>query len=1356
MELFISYPRDEKQWVYELARELEEKQELTVWLDRDLAIGQHWWDEILKQIEECEYFMLILTPACVSSIYCLAELDYAYALGKPILPLLMKTCDKPSLLRTIQYYNIEGQTLSDVLQKCAVALRKAQADILTGKYSAPANKPPRPPLPGPNLQPPVDLFSVDDTNYRTWLRERTDAIDIRGIGAGNTRQAHRFPLLSLYMPLHARPSGNNSQRTSLEERVMTQLYTIVIGSPGSGKTTFLNYLSRRWVGLNGPLPLLMKASDIYEYVCKSDIRYHADLAWKWLIDYWLEQAVKYNWGFNHAWLSQQLQSGKVSLLLDSLDELPNYEARVKITQMIDGSVQRWPECRWIMTSRPNVLRDRAIPLEFIQTTIDLLSDSEIKRFVHTWVNLLFEKESLAVDGGLAQAYERELLATIRNRSYISILARNPVMLTSMVVVHWNEKKLPEGKADLYEAAIRWLLKVRDNSPSQFANPKSRQYLQSLALSMLRYPGGRRTTVGLRWAADQLASYFDGPTEQEKIEQALQFLDRGEIETGIIVRRDQGNVAFWHTSFQEYLAACEIASKTDDKKTGWWSIIESHLSNPDWKEVMRFVPVILHRLGDERVDLFIKRVLNSRADDTLPEITRVFGFLGLLLYDLSVYGYSVEHVDEYVQARHQVMRIFTIEGASQLDYQSRFQAAIALGSGGDGDPRFFKSEENWIVIPGGVAYIGAQKTDPLQPNYDELAEEAEQPVHLVYSAAFQIGRYPVTVQEYRRFVEDVGHGDRSYQGGLLTKSESKPPQHWDEQLPKPNCPVVYVSWHEACAYCNWLSDQDDQWNYRLPTEAEWEYMARRDQCSYSRYVIGNVSPMELANELIGNRDQAAPVGLFPRDATADGVFDINGNIHEWVYDPGPTRYTAEHTQASLFLEPEENSSVMYRYRRGGSWDDTARNHRTARRTCVLPGNCYDDTGFRVLRVRKPVRIKGTLPALRYPFTLADVYARHTNHTYSYEEANQHLQNYIAQFAVAINVEAILALLFPVSVKNRSFARLPCVLNDAPLSKLDFNLLYQDTRIKLGVEEKLGTSAKLEDYQRDARNLLEVIAILLSTNGLQRPFLWQDFTDNDLDGLICLVLNSYDPGRNQRLLKIGYETNRLALQNLGTALDTLDLSRLIAHQVFAGTVWWNQISDVEKERWPVVGRFEIDDRERFKQNVLVGDKHMTFLFDDNGELIWDLALIQFLLRHNSSLRVTGVISNQVMYNNANWVTLSTVLQEPIFQELAASSRFTLLREDNFRSSIDLNYCSETLMDAIRSSDFVFIKGVAGFETLQQLPVNTYYAFVVYSEDSQKTSGCKKGAGVFVRIPAGKAGYHYETTTLRDIYPKLNKSK
>src|SRR5579859_8117887 len=266
MELFISYSRSDKQWVFELARELRHKQELEVWHDQDLVMGQDWWNEILKQIEECQYFMLILTPAYVNSAYCIRELEYAHALGKPILPLIMKSCDQPPLLRSIQSHDIEGQSLSDVVHKCAVALRKIETNRLKSGTIVGSKKVSRPPLPE---QSSIDPISFDDTCYRQWLRERTDTIDIRGIGVGYTREAHRFSLMSLYMPLHARPSKKHSQRDPLEERVIAQRYTIVLGSPGSGKTTFLNHLSRTWVDLPDSLPLLMRASELYEYIYKS-------------------------------------------------------------------------------------------------------------------------------------------------------------------------------------------------------------------------------------------------------------------------------------------------------------------------------------------------------------------------------------------------------------------------------------------------------------------------------------------------------------------------------------------------------------------------------------------------------------------------------------------------------------------------------------------------------------------------------------------------------------------------------------------------------------------------------------------------------------------------------------------------------------------------------------------------------------------------------------------------------------------------------------------------------------------------------------------------------------------------------
>ena len=75
--------------------------------------------------------------------------------------------------------------------------------------------------------------------------------------------------------------------------------------------------------------------------------------------------------------------------------------------------------------------------------------------------------------------------------------------------------------------------------------------------------------------------------------------------------------------------------------------------------------------------------------------------------------------------------------------------------------------SWIEIPAGDFLMGAQKEDPKAPNYDPEAYADESPVHPVFLSAYRIGRYPVTVEEYLRFVEDGGYAEKSYwkEGGF---------------------------------------------------------------------------------------------------------------------------------------------------------------------------------------------------------------------------------------------------------------------------------------------------------------------------------------------------------------------------------------------------------------------------------------------------------------------------------------------------------------------------------------------------------------------------------------------------------------
>jgi serine/threonine-protein kinase len=180
----------------------------------------------------------------------------------------------------------------------------------------------------------------------------------------------------------------------------------------------------------------------------------------------------------------------------------------------------------------------------------------------------------------------------------------------------------------------------------------------------------------------------------------------------------------------------------------------------------------------------------------------------------------------------------------------------------------------------------------------------------------MGRYPVTVQEHRQFVEAGGYRDKQFwrAGGF---GESTAPGAWDEQLQYPNRPVVNVSWYEAAAYCAWAG-------VRLPTDEEWERAARGAEGR--EYPWGNEEPdPNRANYDEGKVGAPTPVGLYPKGATPEGIMDMAGNVWEWTAD-----------------WYDEDRSV-----RGGSWFDLSRGLRAARVRGRPVVRC-DYVGFRCVR------------------------------------------------------------------------------------------------------------------------------------------------------------------------------------------------------------------------------------------------------------------------------------------------------------------------------------------------------------------------------------------------------------------------
>jgi formylglycine-generating enzyme required for sulfatase activity len=204
--------------------------------------------------------------------------------------------------------------------------------------------------------------------------------------------------------------------------------------------------------------------------------------------------------------------------------------------------------------------------------------------------------------------------------------------------------------------------------------------------------------------------------------------------------------------------------------------------------------------------------------------------------------------------------------------------------------------------------------------DKFATDTERPVHRVHlSNDFALGAFPVTVGEFMKF--------RSCHA----------PDEAD------NLPVVRVNWHDAAAFCEWLTRQSGR-AYRLPSEAEWEFACRAG--SRTPFATGDeISPVQ-ANYFYdehGRRigtGRRTPVGNYAPNAF--GIFDLHGNVCEWTADAWHPNYHGAPADGRAWVEPGGEHCVI----RGGAWDYLPRLLRSAWRDWRQADCRTDNIGFRV--------------------------------------------------------------------------------------------------------------------------------------------------------------------------------------------------------------------------------------------------------------------------------------------------------------------------------------------------------------------------------------------------------------------------
>ncbi|OQW97702.1 MAG: hypothetical protein BWK74_05940 [Desulfobacteraceae bacterium A6] len=219
--------------------------------------------------------------------------------------------------------------------------------------------------------------------------------------------------------------------------------------------------------------------------------------------------------------------------------------------------------------------------------------------------------------------------------------------------------------------------------------------------------------------------------------------------------------------------------------------------------------------------------------------------------------------------------------------------------------------------------------------------------------FYMGETEVTVGQWRTFARDAGYKTEAETGGgayvWTGKWEKKEGTYWDNPgfAQSDNHPVTCVSWNDAQEFIRRLNQKEGGNNYRLPTEAEWEYAARAG--SEAAFSGGGIAKTDCAHDPVlnalgwycGNADKKThPVAQ--KNSNSWGLYDMHGNVWEWVQD-----WKGDYP-AGPVTDPAGPSAGSSRVVRGGSWDDFAGFCRSAFRFNGTPEVRVSYLGFRLSR------------------------------------------------------------------------------------------------------------------------------------------------------------------------------------------------------------------------------------------------------------------------------------------------------------------------------------------------------------------------------------------------------------------------
>jgi len=709
------------------------------------------------------------------------------------------------------------------------------------------------------------------------------------------------------MPHHDGDRGVETVNVNVNEALSAHRRLVVLGDPGSGKTTLLRYLALLYardlneqtgivhthLGLDetGVLPILLPLRQLGVF-----LRRHAEESTeghRLLLDFLQQYLQNERIDVPLDFFDPHLIDGQAVVLLDGMDEVAGTDLRRRVARLVESFTRAYPQCRFVVTSRIVGYTDAArLGEQYTTTTVQDFTLADVEKFLSYWHRLVFVSQIGPGSSAehAAQRQTQQLLSAIRGSERIRELAINPLLLTVIALVHRDRVKLPDRRAELYDEAVAVLLGKWDEargvilerpilSDRPFDTTDRRLLLQSVALHMHEQQQKEIETEALHGLLRQL--FRPLVTDDSLADKAAhRFLHLIEERTGLLVARGDGVYTFSHLTFQEYLAALAVAARDD-----YVAYTLARSGEAWWREVILLEAGHLSLLSKERTSRLIAAIAGHKQE---PTRYHNLGLASGCLQDVGdgrVDRVVAEKVSRRLRADLETPlshsrwgRLFKKEEQLTKEWiEQRGAAMNALVRAGAGYWTQPYGEPEWIEIPAGAFMMGeGEKTCQVKlPDY-------------------AIARVPITNAQYQLFV-------------AATKQST--PKHWaDGRIPKglESHPVVNVSWHDAIAFCQWLSQVTGK-VITLPSEAEWEKAARGDKDTRA-YPWGDTFDRLRRNTRELGIGSTTPVGIFPDGASPYGVLEMSGNVWEWC--------------RNKYDDPDDeeiDQSNAGRVVRGGAWD-----------------------------------------------------------------------------------------------------------------------------------------------------------------------------------------------------------------------------------------------------------------------------------------------------------------------------------------------------------------------------------------------------------------------------------------------------